>query len=135
MAYLRISNSPLPVNDLYQRLKDPKYGGIVTFIGTVRQWTGQIETKQIEYTAYEAMAKTQLANLAEPIEKQGGRVVIAHRTGRLELTDEAVFVGVAAAHRAEAFKWCEYLIDTLKKDVPIWKKEIDTDKIRWGTTL
>ncbi|GAF35498.1 molybdenum cofactor biosynthesis protein MoaE [Lentilactobacillus farraginis] len=135
MAYLRISNSPLPVNDLYQRLKDPKYGGIVTFIGTVRQWTGQIETKQIEYTAYEAMAKTQLANLAEPIEKQGGRVVIAHRTGRLKLTDEAVFVGVAAAHRAEAFKWCEYLIDTLKKDVPIWKKEIDTDKIRWGTTL
>lgn len=135
MAYLRISNSPLPVNDLYQRLKDPKYGGIVTFIGTVRQWTGQIETKQIEYTAYEAMAKTQLAKLAEPIEKQGGRVVIAHRTGRLELTDEAVFVGVAAAHRAEAFKWCEYLIDTLKKDVPIWKKEIDTDKIRWGTTL
>ncbi|EHL95133.1 molybdopterin converting factor, subunit 2 [Lentilactobacillus parafarraginis F0439] len=132
MYYLQISKSPLEIDALYQRLKAPQYGGIVTFIGTVRQWTGPIETKFIEYSAYQSMAKSQLNKLADPIEAKGARVVIAHRLGKLQLTDEAVFVGVAAAHRGDAFKWCEYLIDQLKAEVPIWKKETDTDKIRWG---
>lgn len=132
MYYLKISEAPIEVNTLYNMLKDPKYGGIVTFIGTVRQWTGDIETKTIDYTAYQPMAEHQLEKLAAPIEAKGARVVIAHRLGHLELTDEAVFVGVAAGHRAEAFEWCQYLIDNLKKDVPIWKKETDADKIRWG---
>ncbi|ANZ62756.1 molybdenum cofactor biosynthesis protein E [Secundilactobacillus paracollinoides] len=132
MYYLKISEAPIEVNKLYNMLKDPKYGGIVTFIGTVRQWTGDIETKTIDYTAYQPMAEHQLEKLAAPIEAKGARVVIAHRLGHLELTDEAVFVGVAAGHRAEAFEWCQYLIDNLKKDVPIWKKETDADKIRWG---
>ena len=74
----------------------------------------------------------QLEKIAAPIEEQGGRVVVAHRTGELTLTDIAVFVGVAAPHRAEAFKWCQHVIDTLKHEVPIWKKEYDTDKVRWG---
>lgn len=132
MYYLQISKSPLEIDALYQRLKAPQYGGIVTFIGTVRQWTGPIETKFIEYSTYQSMAKSQLNKLADPIEAKGARVVIAHRLGKLQLTDEAVFVGVAAAHRGDAFKWCEYLIDQLKAEVPIWKKETDTDKIRWG---
>lgn len=132
MYYLQISKSPLEIDALYQRLKAPQYGGIVTFIGTVRQWTGPIETKFIEYSAYQSMANSQLNKLADPIEAKGARVVIAHRLGKLQLTDEAVFVGVAAAHRGDAFKWCEYLIDQLKAEVPIWKKETDTDKIRWG---
>lgn len=132
MYYLKISEAPIEVNKLYQMLKDPQYGGIVTFVGTVRQWTDDIETEFIEYSAYQVMAEKQLNQLAAPIEEKGARVVIAHRLGHLELTDEAVFVGVAAGHRAEAFEWCQYLIDTLKKDVPIWKKETDTDAVRWG---
>ena len=132
MYYLNISDSPIQVGALYEKLKDPKYGGIVTFVGTVRQWTGDIETRFIDYSAYHPMAEKQLERLAAPIEAKGARVVIAHRTGHLELTDEAVFVGVAAGHRADAFKWCEYLIDSLKQEVPIWKKETDTDAVRWG---
>ncbi len=132
MHYLQISERPLHIEELYQKLKAPKYGGIVTFVGTVRQWTGPIETKFIEYSAYQEMAESQLNQLAAPIEAQGARVVIAHRLGKLTLTDEAVFVGVAAAHRGEAFKWCEFLIDQLKAEVPIWKRETDTDKVRWG---
>ncbi|MBT9672710.1 molybdenum cofactor biosynthesis protein MoaE [Secundilactobacillus kimchicus] len=132
MYYLKISESPIDVQSLYDRLKDAQYGGIVTFVGTVRQWTGDVETQFIEYSAYQPMAERQLEKLAAPIEAKGARVVIAHRLGRLELTDEAVFVGVAAGHRAEAFEWCQYLIDTLKQDVPIWKKETDTDAVRWG---
>lgn len=132
MYFLKIGEDEIDVNSLYQKLIAPEYGGIDIFIGTVRQWTGEIETEKIEYTAYLDMAKKQLEKLAEPIEKEGARVVIAHRLGTLEVSDIAVFVGVAAPRRAEAFKWCRYLIDTLKQEVPIWKKEFDTDKIRWG---
>ncbi|ALO03937.1 molybdenum cofactor biosynthesis protein MoaE [Lactiplantibacillus paraplantarum] len=132
MAMIKLSATPLDVNALYQALKAPEYGGIVTFVGTVRQWTGTIETQSIEYSAYAEMAISQLNKLAAPIEAKGARVVIVHRVGHLDLMDEAVFVGVAAAHRAEAFEWCQCLIDTLKKEVPIWKKEFDTDKVRWG---
>lgn len=117
---------------MYQKLVDPQYGGIDMFVGTVRQWTGEIETTKMEYSAYQPMAEQQLAKIAAPIEAKGGRVVVAHRTGMLELTDIAVFVGVAAKHRAESFKWCQYVIDTLKHEVPIWKKEYDKDKVRWG---
>jgi molybdopterin synthase catalytic subunit len=132
LYYLRISDAPIEVAPLYQKLVDPQFGGIDMFVGTIRQWTGSIETKRIDYTAYHGMAERQLEKIAQPIEAQGGRVVVVHRTGQLALTDIAVFVGVAAPHRAEAFKWCQYVIDTLKQTVPIWKKEYDTDKVRWG---
>ena len=132
MYYLKISKDPIDVNFLYQKLLAPEYGGICMFAGTVRQWTGEIETKKIEYTAYQEMAEKELNKLAEPIEQAGGRVVVVHRLGVLGISDTAVFVGVATPRRAEAFKDCHYVIDTLKKDVPIWKKEYDTDKVRWG---
>lgn len=132
MYYLRIDDRPIEVQSLYNKLVSPQFGGIDMFVGTVRQWTGKIETKKIEYFAYHPMAERELAKIAEPIEKKGGRVVVAHRTGMLQLTDIAVFVGVAAPHRAEAFKWCQLVIDSLKKQVPIWKKEFDTDKVRWN---
>jgi molybdopterin synthase catalytic subunit len=132
MHYVAISDKPLDVHALYQKLKDPAFGGIVVFSGTVRQWTDEIETESLEYTAYEPMAVKELTALAEEVEAKGARVVMVHRVGHLKLADEAVFVGVAAPHRGEAFKWCEYLIDTLKQRVPVWKKEYDTDKVRWG---
>ncbi len=81
MYYLRISDEPLNVAELYAKLVDPKYGGIDMFVGTIRQWTGEIETERIVYSAYHPMAERQLEKLAEPIEQQGARVVIAHRTG------------------------------------------------------
>ncbi|WP_137638272.1 molybdenum cofactor biosynthesis protein MoaE [Loigolactobacillus binensis] len=132
MHYVAIAAQPLDVQALYEKLKAPQFGGIVTFVGTVRQWTADVETHAIEYTAYTEMALKELTKLATTIEAQGANVVIVHRVGHLALTDEAVFVGVAAAHRGDAFKWCEYLINAVKQQVPIWKKEFDTDKIRWG---
>lgn len=132
MHYVAIATQPLDVQALYNKLVDPQFGGIVTFIGTVRQWTAQVETTAIEYTAYTEMAVKEMTKLAAEIEAKGANVVIVHRVGHLALADEAVFVGVAAAHRAEAFDWCEYLINTVKERVPIWKKEFDTDKVRWG---
>lgn len=121
-------------------LKSPKYGGIALFVGTVREWTNKEEvaehTDYIEYTAYEEMAVKELQKLAEPVEKQGNQVIIVHRLGRLELTDEAVLIGVASPHRKAAFEDCHRIIDQLKVTVPIWKKEVDGEGKnqveRWG---
>ncbi|MDD9149616.1 molybdenum cofactor biosynthesis protein MoaE [Sporolactobacillus sp. CQH2019] len=132
MAYIRVTADPLDVETLYKKLKAPSFGGVVVFVGTVRQWTGSIETEAIEYSAHKEMAIKELAKISAPIESRGVRVVIAHRIGLLRPSEEVVFVGTAAGHRKEAFRWCEYLIDTLKARVPIWKREVDVDKIRWG---
>ncbi|MCO8285418.1 molybdenum cofactor biosynthesis protein MoaE [Tetragenococcus halophilus] len=120
---------------MYQQLKNKQYGGIVVFSGTVREWTGTIQTKEIEYTAYQKMAIKELEKLTSEVEKKGASAIVVHRLGSLALSEEAVFVGVAAPHRKEAFAGCQYIIDHLKETVPIWKKEINTDKIRWGGEL
>lgn len=134
MAFIEIDNQPIDVSKLQQKLIAPEYGGLDIFVGFVRQWTGKIETQKIEYTSYRPMAIKELTKIAAKIEKRGGRVVIKHRLGELKVGDLAVFVGVAAPHRQEAFEWCKYAIDTLKEEVPIWKKEYDTDKVRWGNS-
>ncbi|WP_307718921.1 molybdopterin synthase catalytic subunit [Tetragenococcus halophilus] len=108
---------------------------MVVFSGTVREWTGTIQTKEIEYTAYQKMAIKELEKLTSEVEKKGASAIVVHRLGSLALSEEAVFVGVAAPHRKEAFAGCQYIIDHLKETVPIWKKEINTDKIRWGGEL
>ncbi|HLQ40417.1 MAG TPA: molybdenum cofactor biosynthesis protein MoaE [Tetragenococcus sp.] len=132
MAIIKLQYEPIDTDFYYQQLKDPHYGGIVSFAGTVREWTDDIQTRSIEYTAYEVMAIKELEKLAVVIEQQGAKVVIVHRLGKLALMDEAVFVGVATPHRKEAFAGCIYIMDQLKKTVPIWKKENDSDSVRWG---
>jgi len=129
---IRLQTEPIDVAALYQELKSPEYGGIVTFSGTIREWTGVEHTAYIEYSAYQEMALKELAKLAAPIEAAGNRVIIVHRLGKLDLMEEAVFIGVASPHRAEAFNGCQSIIDNLKKTVPIWKKEVDGEVERWG---
>ncbi|MDN6526739.1 MAG: molybdenum cofactor biosynthesis protein MoaE [Tetragenococcus halophilus] len=135
MAIVKLQYEPINVFYLYQQLKNKQYGGIVVFSGTVREWTGTIQTKEIEYTAYQKMAIKELEKLTSEVEKKGASAIVVHRLGSLALSEEAVFVGVAAPHRKEAFAGCQYIIDHLKETVPIWKKEIDTDEIRWGGEL
>ncbi|GMA07592.1 molybdopterin converting factor, large subunit [Tetragenococcus halophilus subsp. flandriensis] len=135
MAIVKLQYEPIDVFYLYQQLKNKQYGGVVVFTGTVREWTGKIQTKGIEYTAYQEMAIKELEKLTTEVEKNGASAIVVHRLGNLALTEEAVFVGVAAPHRKEAFAACQYIIDHLKETVPIWKKEIDTDEIRWGGGL
>lgn len=135
MAIVKLQYEPINVFYLYQQLKNKQYGGIVVFSGTVREWTGTIQTKEIEYTAYQKMAIKELEKLTSEVEKAGASAIVVHRLGSLALSEEAVFVGVAAPHRKEAFAGCQYIIDHLKETVPIWKKEINTDKIRWGGEL
>jgi molybdopterin synthase catalytic subunit len=140
MAIIKLQREPIDVGYYYNLLKDAKYGGIDLFVGTVREWTAKTGEREhtdfIEYTAYEEMAVKELEKLAAPVEARGDRVVIVHRLGKLELTDEAVFIGVASAHREAAFEGCHSIIDKLKETVPIWKKEVDGEGKnlveRWG---
>jgi molybdopterin synthase catalytic subunit len=140
MAIIKLQKSPLDIAALYARLKAPQYGGIATFVGTIRDITPFADrterTDRVEYTAYEEMAIKELTALAAPIEAAGNRVIIVHRIDELNVCDEAVFIGVASIHRKDALDSCHYLIDALKKTVPIWKKEVegagDNQVERWG---
>lgn len=132
MSLIKITDQPIDTDKLTKSLIHPEFGGVDIFIGNIRKFTDEIETEKIEYTTYKNMAEKEMQKLADQVLAKGMDVVMVHRVGELELADVAVFIGVAAPHRAEAFENCQYLIDQLKKTVPIWKKEYDRDKIRWG---
>jgi molybdopterin synthase catalytic subunit len=91
------------------------------------------QTLHLDYEAYEAMAAKQMAELAaQAVERFGVRgVTLVHRLGRLEIGETSVLIVVASAHRGAAFEACRWVIDTLKKTVPIWKKETFVDGAVW----
>ena len=115
-------------------LKRGEDGAALFFEGVVRNQTRGRKTMYLEYEAYEEMALAQLEKLAaEALEKfQVRDVAIMHRLGRLEISETSVLIAVASAHRAAAFEACRWLIDTLKRTVPIWKKEFFEDGAVWA---
>ena len=115
-------------------LKRGEDGAALFFEGVVRNQTRGRNTLYLEYEAYEEMALTQLEKLAvDALEKfQVRDVAIVHRLGRLEIGETSVLIAVASAHRAAAFEACRWLIDTLKRTVPIWKKEFFEDGAVWA---
>ncbi|HVP50085.1 MAG TPA: molybdenum cofactor biosynthesis protein MoaE, partial [Candidatus Bathyarchaeia archaeon] len=102
--------------------------------GVVRNQTRGRRTRYLDYSAYEPMALHQMEQLAvQAMAKFAVRDVwIVHRLGKLEIGETSVFILVAAAHRAAAFEACRWVIDTLKKTVPIWKKEFFEDGAMWA---
>jgi molybdopterin synthase catalytic subunit/molybdopterin converting factor small subunit len=116
------------------RLKQPADGAAVIFDGVVRDNTRGRRTLYLDYEAYEAMALKQMESLA--VEARANFAVrgvsIVHRLGRLEIGETSVLIVVAAAHRGAAFEACRWIIDTLKKTVPIWKKEYFEDGAVWA---
>jgi molybdopterin synthase catalytic subunit len=109
-------------------------GAVCVFDGIVRDNTRGRATTHLDYEAYEEMALTQMRQLAdEAVVKFGVRnVVLVHRLGRLVVGETSVLIVVASAHRGAAFEACRWLIDTLKKQVPIWKKEQFVDGAVWA---
>ena len=116
------------------QLKHPEDGAVATFDGVVRNNSRGRRTLSLEYTAYEAMALQQMEQLAQralaAYKIRDLRIV--HRLGRLHIGETSVYIAVASAHRAAAFDACRWLIDTLKKTVPIWKKEFFEDGAVWA---
>ena len=115
-------------------MERPEDGAIAMFDGLVRNNTRGRKTLYLEYEAYEEMALKQMeALISEALNKFPARDArIVHRLGRIEIGESSVFIAVCSAHRAAAFDACRWLIDTLKKTVPIWKKEYFADGAVWA---
>jgi molybdopterin synthase catalytic subunit len=128
-----LSDRPLDVAAVVARVTGPGIGGVVTFLGAVRDHARGREIEHLEYEAYAGMAEREMHKISDEAGARwpGARVAIAHRTGRLEIGELAVIIAAGAAHRAEAFEACRFAIDTLKQRVPIWKKEFATDGEYW----
>ena len=111
----------------------PDCGGIDVFIGTVRNLTKGKTVVRLEFEAYEKMAISEMRKLCEQAFEKwpAQRIAMHHRTGILQVGEVPVIIAVAAAHRDAAFEACRFLIDTLKKTVPIWKKEVFNDGEVW----
>ena len=112
-----------------QFLHDPRAGGIDVFLGTTRQWTGEKETAELRYECYAPMAKKEMTALLQTARSRWDiiKACMLHRLGVVPVAEASVLIGVSTPHRDDAFKACRYLIDRLKVQVPIWKREFYTD--------
>jgi MoaE-MoaD fusion protein len=125
--WVRVSAGPLSLEELASRVRDSRAGAVVTFSGVTR------EVERLEYDAYVQMAEERMtAIVAEALERHGlCGVAVEHRVGEVPLTAPSVIVAVSAPHRDEAFAGAREIIDRVKAEVPIWKKEIEGAEGRW----
>ncbi len=139
---IEIREGNFDVNETLADLIKENVGAVVTFIGTVRGTTentgvnqkeNPIEVKQLEYDIYKKMALSKMQKIKDQALSNYDihDIHIIHRIGTLKSTEKIVLIAVSASHRKDAFSACEFAIDELKKIVPIWKKEITSDKEYW----
>lgn len=131
---VEIVDKPIAADAIVAGMKAGSDGAVCVFDGIVRDNTRGRKTLYLDYEAYRDMALQQMQRLAhESLSKFGVRdVAIVHRLGRLQVGETSVLIAVASAHRAAAFDSCRWLIDTLKRTVPIWKKETFADGAVWA---
>lgn len=133
MIDIRITEDTLNINECLTIAQDLSSGGIATFIGTVRNITQNKPVVRLEYECYESMATKEIKKIVDQAKETFSvrNMVIHHRTGILFPGDAAVIIVVSDGHRDAVFDACRYIIDTIKKTVPIWKKEIFEDGEEW----
>lgn len=148
MANARVLERPLSVDDVIAVVKHPAAGAVVVMIGMVRDHTLRpaspadgdragasttVGVERLEYEAYAAMAEKVMGQIVDEAAARwpGVRAAVDHRTGALAIGDLAVVVAVSSPHRKEAFAACAYIIDRLKEDAPIWKREHGDDGTTW----
>jgi MoaE-MoaD fusion protein len=127
VQHVRVTDEPLSLDALAARVRDPRAGAVVTFQGVTR------EVDKLEYEAYVEMAEEKMAAIvASAVERHGLCAAAAeHRVGDVPLSEPSVTVAVSAPHRGEAFAGAREIIDRLKAEAPIWKKEIEGGEERW----
>jgi molybdopterin converting factor subunit 1 len=133
-AHCSVTHEAIDTQQVLSALKRGEDGAAVVFEGVVRKQTRGRKTLYLDYEAYEAMALSQMEALAIQAlgQFQVRDVAIVHRLGRLQIGETSVLIVVASAHRSAAFDACRWLIDTLKRTVPIWKKEYFEDGAVWA---
>ena len=126
-AHARVVGEPLSLDRLVGRVRDPRAGAVVTFQGVTR------DVERLEYEAYAEMAEEKIAAIvAAAVERHGLCAAAAeHRVGDVPLSEPSVAVAVSAPHRGEAFAGAREIIDRVKAEAPIWKKEVDGGEGRW----
>jgi len=132
--HLSITDQPIDVASALAAVQTDAAGAVNSFIGTVRNQSGGRRVRRLHYESYDSMALTQLGHVvAQAYEKWPmlQEVAVVHRKGTLSLGDVAVVVAVATPHRAESFAACQFIIDTLKQVVTIWKREEYEDGTEW----
>ena len=128
-----VSAAPLSIDAAIDAVRGPDTGGIVVFVGSVRDQSGGKRVLHLEYEAYAEMAQTKMREIAEAIEATHAplRLAMHHRVGDLAIGETAVVIVAAAPHRDAAFAAARAAIDELKRAVPIWKKEYTDDGAVW----
>ena len=131
---IELVRSAINTDALTSHVRANQDGAVVTFDGFVRDESHGRATHYLEYEAYESMALAKMREIAAQLHEKFAihSVAIAHRLGRLEIGETSVFIVVSAPHRAAAFDACRFAIDTLKRTVPIWKKEYFQDGAVWA---
>ena len=130
----KVVEHPLSPDAIAAEVDHPGAGGIVIFSGVVRNETGGRPVKFLEYEAHAPMAEAKMREIGIEIRARWSgvrKIAMLHRIGRLEIGESSVLIAVSAAHRGEAFDACRYAIDTLKRTVPVWKKEHFEDGEVW----
>ncbi len=129
----RLQDTPLSLQEAIDAVASVSQGGLVTFSGAVRDHSKGKRVTRLDYEAYGPMAQKKLAQIGDEAREKwpGTQVAVLHRLGTLVPGELAVVIAVSAPHRKEAFRACEYVIDRLKEDVPIWKKEFAEDGEVW----
>src|SRR5262245_25853314 len=122
---IQLTREPIDHRELTEHVRKPSCGAVVTFLGTVRDLTGEDETVALDYEAYGPMAEKKMAEIESDTRARWsvGDIMMVHRLGHLAVGEISVAVAVSCPHRAQAFDACRHAIDRLKELVPIWKKE------------
>jgi molybdopterin synthase catalytic subunit len=127
LAHVRVTEEPLALDPLVARVRDPRAGAVVTFQGVTR------EVDRLDYEAYVEMAEERMAEIVTAAVERHGLCAAAaeHRVGSVPLSEPSVAVAVSAPHRGEAFAGAREIIDRVKADAPIWKREVEGGEGRW----
>jgi MoaE-MoaD fusion protein len=130
----QLVRTPIDTKALADHVRAPEDGATVTFDGFVRNQSHDRRTLYLDYEAYESMALGKMREIGGQVHEKYRihRVAMVHRLGRLEIGETSIFIAVSAPHRAAAFEACRFAIDTLKRTVPIWKKEYFEDGAVWA---
>jgi molybdopterin converting factor subunit 1 len=129
----RLTDQPIDVEAVIAEVADERAGAVATFLGTTRVHSRGRTVLRLEYEAYEGMAEQVMAQIAAGLESRFDvcAVAITHRVGRVGIGETSVAIAVSAPHRHDALAACQEAIDTLKEQVPLWKKEVYEGGEEW----
>jgi molybdopterin synthase catalytic subunit len=129
----RITTDPIDAQELIDAVQTPADGAVCVFYGVVREDSRNKKVRWLEYDAYPEMAEKKMREILDEVAQKWPeqRAAIVHRIGRLEIGEASVVIAVGSPHRGESFEACRYVIDRVKQEVPIWKKEVFTDGEAW----